>query len=85
MIKRTIRSLVITASLLLITTNLPAFAQGNVDFTMNESFFRTLLQADTLQPILQVRMNAHGPLHNLANDCEMHIGGTPQKTRPVSI
>ena len=47
-------------------------------FTMNESFLRTMLQRDTIQPTFRVRINAHGPLHQLASDCEMHVAGTVQ-------
>jgi hypothetical protein len=47
-------------------------------FTMNESFLRTMIQRDTIQPTFRVRINAHGPLHDLGSDCEMHIAGTVQ-------
>lgn len=48
----------------------PAFGQS---FTMNEGFLRTMIQRNTIQPTFRVRMKAHGPLHTLANDCEMHV------------
>jgi hypothetical protein len=47
-------------------------------FTMNESFLRTMIERDTIQPTFRVRMTARGPLHTLADDCEMHIAGTVQ-------
>lgn len=50
----------------------------SVSFTMNQTFLRTMVEQETAQPTFRVRMNAHGPLHTLANDCEMHIGGTVQ-------
>ena len=53
----------------------PIFAQS---FTMNEAFLRGIIQMNTIQPTLRIRMSAHGPLHTLANDCEMHVAGTVQ-------
>jgi hypothetical protein len=46
-------------------------------FTMNESFLRGMIQSNTILPTLRVRMNAHGPLHPLGDDCEMHVGASP--------
>lgn len=50
-----------------------AFAQS---FTMNETFLRGMIQMNTIQPTLRVRINAHGPLHPLDQDCEMHVAGS---------
>jgi hypothetical protein len=47
-------------------------------FTMNEVFLRTIIDGGTIQPTFRVRVNTHGPLHQLASDCEMHVAGTVQ-------
>jgi hypothetical protein len=47
-------------------------------FTMNPSFLTKMIELNTIQPTFSVRINAHGPLHSLATDCEMHVAGTPQ-------
>lgn len=65
-----IRSFVL--SLLFVTATL---AQS---FTMNEGFLRGMIQQNTIQPTLRIRMVAHGPLHSLETDCEMHVAGTVQ-------
>ena len=59
------------ALLLLIAPS--AFTQS---FTMNEPFLRGIINGNTIQPMLRVRMTAHGPLHSLSTDCEMHVAGT---------
>jgi hypothetical protein len=43
---------------------------------MNEQFLRRIINANTAQPSIRVRMKAHGPLHPLDQDCEMHVAGT---------
>ena len=45
---------------------------------MNEGFLRTMIDQNTIQPTLRIHISAHGPLHPLQNDCEMHVAGTPQ-------
>lgn len=52
-----------------------AFTVDAQTFTMNESFLQEMLDRGTIQPVFRVRMTARGPLHTLANDCEMHIAG----------
>lgn len=47
-------------------------------FTMNTSFLKKMIELNTIQPTFSVRINAHGPLHPLEQDCEMHVAGTPQ-------
>lgn len=61
---------------LLLAVHYAASAQ-TVSFTMNAGFLRTMAQGDTIQPTFRVRINAHGPLHSLETDCEMHNAGTP--------
>lgn len=67
----------ILVSLFVLVSTLTAGAQTPT-FTMSESLLRTMIQKNTIQPTFRVRMNANGPLHTLANDCEMHIAGTVQ-------
>jgi hypothetical protein len=69
---RTFLTIVLVPLFILIST-LTAAAQS---FRMDESFLRTMLQRDTIQPVFRVRMNENGPLHPLDEDCEMHIAGT---------
>jgi hypothetical protein len=34
-----------------------------------------MIERNTVQPTFRVRMTAHGPLHSLQTDCEMHVAG----------
>jgi hypothetical protein len=66
-----------TLVILLLTLSYGVSAQS-VSFTMNEGFLRTMAQGNTIQPTFRVKIKAHGPLHTLQTDCEMHIAGTMQ-------
>jgi hypothetical protein len=48
------------------------------DFAMSKEFLQMLADSHTVLPILKVHINARtGTVHTLANDCEMHLAGTP--------
>lgn len=63
------------AALLLVTLAAPASAQ-QVSFRMNPELLRMMADGDDIQPTIGVHVTDHGPLHTLANDCEMHVAGT---------
>jgi hypothetical protein len=66
----------------LILASTPLAIAQTVSFRMNESFLRIMVDRDTIQPVFRVKMEAHGPLHTLDNDCEMHIAGKVQNASP---
>jgi hypothetical protein len=65
----------IVRTIAILAASIPVSAQT---FTMNESFLRTMSTGNTIQPTFSVRITANGPLHTLANDCEMHVAGRVQ-------
>jgi len=77
-LSRSLNSLIARSCLFLLLLSFHAYRVSAQTFTMDESFLRTMQQRDTIQPTFRVRINAHGPLHQLANDCEMHVAGTVQ-------
>jgi hypothetical protein len=76
--RRTVRLFILTSFLLCA----PCLVSAQVSFTMNESFLRTMIQRETIQPTFRVRITAHGPLHALGSDCEMHVAGRVQDASP---
>lgn len=63
-----------------VVLNAPVAYAQSPNFSMTESLLLRFIQEEAAQTTLRVFVNEHGPLHNLANDCEMHLAGTIQGT-----
>jgi hypothetical protein len=53
-----------------------AASARQVSFRMEESLLRMMATSENIRPTLRVRVDAHGPLHTLGDDCEMHVAGS---------
>jgi len=53
-------------------------AQDAYDFVISKSFLEWMYDGHTIQPVLKITLTHRtSKVHTLANDCEIHIAGTP--------
>jgi hypothetical protein len=65
--------------LILFTISIRAQEAGPPDFTITKSFLLALDAQKTIQPVLDLHLDARtSKVHTLGNDCEIHIASTPE-------
>lgn len=49
----------------------------SANFAISADFLKVITETEKLNASMKVKVTGVGPVHNVANDCEIHIAGTP--------